>query len=327
MSGEEILVTGGAGYIGSHTCLKLAERGFKPVVVDNFVTGHDWAVQWGPVHRGDLRDQEFLKKVFSQHQFAAVLHFAAFAYVGESMRDPVKYYDNNVFGSISLVRAMQAHRVSRLVFSSTCATYGEPEKMPIEEHFPQNPVNPYGRTKWIVEQFLKDLAATSGLQAIALRYFNAAGADIEGRTGEHHDPETHLIPLVIEAAHRGTPITIFGEDYPTPDRTCIRDYVHVSDLALAHVQAIDWLGKQKSGCFEAFNLGTGHGYSVKQIIDSVERVTGKKVQRKIGERRPGDPPTLVATGLKAKRELGWIPQFSKIDEIVKTADRWYQKHF
>lgn len=323
----EILVTGGAGYIGSHACRALARAGYTPVTVDNLVYGHEWSVKWGPFHKGDLRDSEFLEKVFSRHHFQAVFHFAAFAYVGESVRDPFKYYDNNLLGLIGLLSAMRKFKVDKLVFSSTCATYGIPERVPIEESFPQDPVNPYGRSKLIAEQILRDMTAAEPLKVASLRYFNAAGASPEGEIGEDHDPETHLIPLTLAAAHHGSALTVFGSDYETPDGTCLRDYIHVDDLAAAHVQALPWLEKQTSGAFEAFNLGTGKGFSVLEIIRAAEKVTGKKVSYKIGERRPGDPPALMASGDKARKILGWTPQCSDLETIVETADRWYKKHF
>lgn len=327
MSGAEILVTGGAGYIGSHACKVLAARGYRPITVDNLVYGHEWAVKWGPLYRGELSDRDFLRSVFQKHKFQAIFHFAAYAYVGESVKDPLKYYTNNVSGSLSLLSAAAEAQVPRFVFSSTCASYGEPEKMPIHEDTPQNPVNPYGASKLMIERALKDLSAASSMQVVALRYFNASGADADGEIGEHHDPETHLIPLALEAAYGKRELTIFGTDYPTNDGTCIRDYIHVTDLAEAHVLAMDWMSKNTSAKFEAFNLGTGNGVSVRQIIAAVEKVTGKKVPAKLGPRRAGDPPVLVATAEKAKALMGWEPERSGIDNIVRSADLWYRQHF
>jgi UDP-arabinose 4-epimerase len=327
MSGAEILVTGGAGYIGSHACKVLAARGYRPITVDNLVYGHEWAVKWGPLYRGELSDRDFLRSVFQKHKFQAIFHFAAYAYVGESVKDPLKYYTNNVSGSLSLLSAAAEAQVPRFVFSSTCASYGEPEKMPIHEDTPQNPVNPYGASKLMIERALKDLSAASSMQVVALRYFNASGADADGEIGEHHDPETHLIPLALEAAYGKRELTIFGTDYPTNDGTCIRDYIHVTDLAEAHVLAMDWMSKNTSAKFEAFNLGTGNGASVRQIIAAVEKVTGKKVPAKLGPRRAGDPPVLVATAEKAKALMGWEPERSGIDNIVRSADLWYRQHF
>lgn len=321
----EILVTGGAGYIGSHTCKILSERGYQPVVVDNLVYGHEWAAKWGPLYKGELQDQEFLRSVFAKHKFQAVFHFAAYAYVGESVRDPLKYYLNNVSGTLSLLEAVIEAGVPKFVFSSTCATYGEPEKMPIDETFPQNPVNPYGATKLMIERALQDLSKAKKIQVVALRYFNASGADPGGEIGEDHDPETHLIPLALHAAYDGPALTIFGSDYPTPDGTCIRDYIHVNDLADAHVLALDFMMKNSSNEFDAFNLGTGNGSSVLEILSSIEKVTGRKVKANSGARRPGDPPRLVATAKKAKDLLGWSPKSSDLESIVRTADMWYRK--
>lgn len=327
MSSKQILVTGGAGYIGSHTCKLLAEKGYQPVVVDNLVYGHEWAVKWGPLYRGDLLDADFLRSVFQKHQFEAVFHFAAYAYVGESVKDPLKYYTNNVSGSLSLMAAVVEAKVPRFVFSSTCATYGEPEKMPISEETAQSPVNPYGASKLMIERALKDVSRAHPVQVVSLRYFNASGATPSGEIGEDHNPETHLIPLALQAAHKGEALTVFGDDYPTSDGTCVRDYIHVMDLADAHVRAMDWMQKNPKVSFEAFNLGTGQGASVRQIITAIEKVTGQKVPAVIGARRAGDPPVLVAAATKANSSLGWQPQFSSIENIVKTADTWYRKNF
>lgn len=322
---KHYLVTGGAGYVGSHTCKALATAGNVPVVYDNFVLGHKGAVQWGPCIEGDLHDESTLRKIFSEYEFAGVLHFAAFAYVGESVFEPLKYYENNVAGTLSLLKMMTRHRVSNLVFSSTCATYGVPASLPIEENFPQSPINPYGQSKLMVEQILRDLAQQKKIRAVALRYFNAAGADPDLEIGEDHDPETHIIPLAIRSALQGeSPFTILGEDYPTADGTCVRDYIHVTDLADAHVRAIMYL-ERSSEFFHAWNLGTGHGYSVKQILSEVEKVVGKKVPVKVGQRRPGDPPTLIASGNQARRDLGWSPQHSDLSQIIASAVAWYKK--
>lgn len=324
---KEILVTGGAGYVGSHCCQVLAQQGFQPIVVDNLSRGYEWAAQWGPLYKGDLRDSEFLDQVFLKHRFAAVLHFAAFAYVGESTRDPLCYFDNNVGSTISLLSMMKKHQVNQLIFSSTCATYGIPDRVPIDESATQNPVNPYGRSKLMVETILQDVAAAEKLKVVCLRYFNAAGADPSGKIGEAHQPETHLIPLAIEAAHQKTALTVFGRDYQTRDGSCVRDYIHVVDLALAHVLALRWLEKKSDSVFEYFNLGTGKGHSVFEIVAAVESVTGKAVKRVDGERREGDPPELVAAGDKAARVLGWRPEHSDLNRIVSTADRWYRQYF
>ena len=315
-----VLVTGGAGYVGAHGCKALAAAGYEPIVFDNLVYGHEQAVRWGPLERGDIADRSRLDEVFRRYQPSAVMHFAAYAYVGESVTDPGKYYRNNVGGTLSLIEAMLAHGVDKLVFSSTCATYGEPETVPITEDEPQTPINPYGKSKLVVEQMLADFESAHGLRSAMLRYFNAAGASPDGEIGEAHDPETHLIPLALDAvAGRGPALTVFGSDYPTPDGTCIRDYIHVADLAEAHVKALD----SGAGC-RAFNLGTGSGVSNREILDAVTRVTGKPVPHRFGPRRPGDPPVLVSNASRACSELGWNPALSDIDTIIATAWAWHQ---
>ncbi len=324
---KKILVTGGAGYIGSHTCQLLAQRGYEPVVYDNLVYGHASAVQWGPLHRGDLFEKDKLRQVFESEKIEAVLHFAAYAYVGESVKDPMKYYRNNVMGTMSLLEVCVEKNIKKFVFSSTCATYGAPEQVPIDEESRQNPINPYGQSKLMVEKILKDLCHAIDMRAVALRYFNASGADLEGRIGEDHDPETHLIPLTLIAATDPTkPLTIFGRDYPTPDGTCIRDYIHVTDLADAHILALEKMSELPDR-FSYFNLGTGHGYSVAEILAQTEAVTGRKVAQQWGERRPGDPPELVASGEKAQKLLGWQPRHSDLTTILKTAWNWHQKTY
>lgn len=318
-----MLVTGGAGYVGAHACKALARNGYQPVVYDNLVYGHEDAVKWGPLERGEIADRGRLDELFARHDFAAVMHFAAYAYVGESVTDPGKYYRNNVAGTLTLLEAMRDHEVGRLVFSSTCATYGIPGRVPITEDCPQQPINPYGRSKLMVETMLRDFADAYGLRSVALRYFNAAGADPDCEIGERHDPETHLIPLALDAAGgRGPQLTVFGSDYDTPDGTCIRDYVHVTDLADAHVLALGVIGRADG--FHAFNLGTSNGASVREVIDSVERVTGRKVPHSLGPRRPGDPAILVSDPGKSKKELGWKPGLSDLDTIVGTAWAWHQ---
>lgn len=321
---RKYLVTGGAGYVGSHACKALAKAGHTPVVFDNFILGHPSAVQWGPVFEGDLHDEQALNRLFSQNQFDGVLHFAAFAYVGESVLEPFKYYENNVAGTLSLLKMMMKHKVKNLVFSSTCATYGVPEKLPIEEGFPQAPINPYGHSKLIVEQILKDLCHLKKLKVGALRYFNAAGADPELEIGEDHEPETHIIPLAIRAALKGDTFNVLGNDYPTPDGTCVRDYIHVTDLADGHVRALEYLD-QSGEFFHAWNLGTGKGFSVLEILSEIEKKIGKKIPVQVSERRPGDPPTLIASGAKARKELGWSPDHSDLDQIISTALAWYRK--
>jgi UDP-arabinose 4-epimerase len=321
---KAVLVTGGAGYIGSHACKALSQAGYLPVAYDNLVYGHEWAVRWGPLEQGDILDRTRLGEVIKRYNPKAVMHFAAFAYVGESVADPGKYYRNNVLGSLTLLEAMRDHDVRHLVFSSTCATYGIPDSLPILENAPQNPINPYGASKLFVERMLKDFEAAHGISSIALRYFNAAGADPDNEIGESHDPETHLIPLVLDAASgRRSDVTIFGTDYPTPDGTCIRDYIHASDLADAHVKALQAL--ERGSPSSSYNLGNGRGFSVFEVVNAVERVTGLKVPAPIGERRPGDPARLISDALKARRELGWEPRITELDRIISTAWAWHQR--
>jgi UDP-arabinose 4-epimerase len=321
MSERTILVTGGAGYVGSHACKALAASGWLPITYDNLVHGHRQAVRWGPLEEGDTADRARLDAVITRYRPDAVMHFAAFTSVGESVADPDKYWRNNRDATLTLLDAMQHHGIKRFVFSSTAAVYGTPDVVPIPEDAPKRPINPYGETKWAVEQALAERAAEFGLSATALRYFNAAGADPEGMIGEEHDPETHLIPLALDAvAGRGPPLTLFGEDYPTPDGTCIRDYIHVSDLAEAHVRAV-----ATGDGFQAFNLGTGHGSSVRQILDTVEKVTGRAVPHSVGPRRVGDPAELVADPRKAFAQLDWTPKHSDLDTIVATAWAWHQR--
>ncbi len=319
-----ILVTGGAGYIGSHTAKMLAESGQSPVVLDNFAYGHDWAVKWGPLERGDLGDADFIKGVFSRHSIDAVIHFAAFAYVGESMTHPRKYFQNNTVNTLNLLDAMIDRGVTAFVFSSTCATYGVPTHVPIDETHLQTPVNPYGESKLMVEKILRWYGEAYGLKSVALRYFNAAGADPDGTIGEDHDPETHLIPLVIDAA-RGTrpPVGVFGTDYPTPDGTAIRDYIHVTDLATAHVGALEYL--RKGGATTAINLGTGKGRSVREVIQTVEAVSGRRVPTVLSPRRAGDPPALVANPQKAKDVLGWSARYVDLRTIIEHAWKWHTR--
>ncbi len=319
-----ILVTGGAGYVGAHACKALASRGFLPVVYDNLVYGHRQAVKWGPLEVGEIADRKTLDSAIERHRPVAVMHFAAFTYVGESVADPGKYYRNNVAGTLSLLEAVRDHAIDRLVFSSTAAVYGTPKSVPIQEDAPKDPINPYGQSKWTAEQMIADFAAAHGIRAARLRYFNAAGADPDNEIGELHDPESHLIPLAMQAVTGdGPPLTLFGEDYPTPDGTCIRDYIHVADLAEAHVRALDWLDTTSGA--HAFNLGTGRGQSVREVIDAVERVAGKPVPHSIGPRRAGDPAELVSDPGKANRDLGWSPQMSDLDTIVKTAWAWHTR--
>jgi len=319
---KRTLVTGGAGYIGSHTAKRLAHHNFVPIVLDNLSTGHRWAVRSAPLIVGDLADEELLQRVFKEHAIETVLHFAASAYVGESMKDPRKYFRNNVVSTLNLLNAMAQTGVKNIVFSSSCATYGLPENGLLEESHPQCPVNPYGESKLFVERALHWYGKAYGLKWVALRYFNAAGADPEGELGEYHTPETHLIPLGIEAALRNRPyLDVFGTDYPTPDGTAIRDYIHVMDLAEAHVLALEYL--LEGGESGAFNLGTGRGHSVLEIIAAVERLVGRPVPVRKTERREGDPPALVASARRANQLLGWQPSYPEIDCIIETAWKWH----
>lgn len=315
-----VLVTGGAGYIGSHTAKALARAGHEPVVFDNLSTGHRWAVKWGPLVEADLADRAAIGNALSDHAIDAVIHFAACAYVGESMQDPGKYFRNNVSGTLNLLDAMQEMGVKKIVFSSSCATYGMPEFLPISEDHPTNPVNPYGESKLMVEKMLRWYGEIHDLKWISLRYFNAAGADPDGEIGEVHDPETHLIPLAIAAAlDESMRLAVFGTDYPTPDGSAVRDYIHVADLAGAHLLALESMDRINN---QAFNLGTGNGVSVLEIIKRVSGVSGKTIEPVLGERRAGDPPVLVADAQKAKRVLGWKPLYPDVSDCLKTAMEW-----
>lgn len=325
MKNRNILVTGGAGYIGSHACKALSAAGFTPVTLDSLVHGHRWAVRWGPLAKVDLADRSAVERVLREYSIDAVIHFAAYAYVGESMTDPGKYFRNNVSNTLNLLDAMCAVGVKRIVFSSTCATYGIPDTVPITEDHPQRAVNPYGESKLFVERALQWYGAAHGLHWTALRYFNAAGADPDGEIGEDHSPETHLIPLAIETALGARPeLQVMGTDYPTPDGTAIRDYIHVTDLADAHARAL--LRLQSGGTSCAINLGTGTGYSVRDVVSMVERVTDSKIRTRNAPRRAGDPPSLVAAPGRALELLGWRPQWSSLESIVRTAYRWHCKH-
>jgi UDP-glucose-4-epimerase GalE len=321
---KNILVTGGAGYIGSHTAKALARAGYRPVTYDNLVYGHRHAVKWGPFIEGDILDTAKLEQVIRDEAIEAIVHFAAFAYVGESVSKPEIYFHNNVVGSLSILDAMRATGVKPIVFSSTCATYGMPDRMPITEETPQRPINPYGETKLMIERALAWYGPAHDIRSVSLRYFNACGGDPDGEIGEEHDPETHLIPLILDAAagKRAT-IDVYGTDYPTPDGTAIRDYIHVQDLAEAHVKALSYLFE--GGETTQVNLGTGTGNSVREVIDAVERVTGRPVPRREVARRAGDPPELVADPSKANRLLGWKPAMSDIDSIIRTAWGWHQR--
>lgn len=319
-----VLVTGGAGYIGSHTCKALAAAGYLPVSYDNLSRGHAWAVRWGPLEIGDINDRARLEAVIRQHRPVAVLHFAAYAYVGESVADPRIYYRNNVGGSLTLLETMLDHGVVNFVFSSSCATYGLPPGTPITEDMPQNPINPYGMSKLSVERLCRDFAVY-GLRTAILRYFNAAGADPGGETGEMHNPETHLIPLTLQAAAGQQPsITVHGNDYDTPDGTCIRDYIHVSDLADAHVLALQTILNGGEAVL-ALNLGNGHGFSVLDVIGAARRITGSDFAVRYGPRRAGDPPVLVADARQATKRLGWRPRYTSLTQIIGTAWEWMKR--
>ena len=320
---ETVLVTGGAGYIGSHACKVLSRAGYRPVVFDNLSRGHRAAVRWGPLIEGDLAGRDKLTAALRHYGVAYVMHFAAFAYVGESVTDPALYYANNLGGTLSLLEAMREAGVDKIVFSSTCATYGIPAEVPIRENSPQLPVNPYGETNLAIERALHWYGEAYGLRSISLRYFNAAGADPEGEIGERHEPETHLVPLVLEAAlGQRQQVDIYGTDYQTPDGTAIRDYIHVKDLAEAHLRALEHLGAGRHSV--ALNLGTGRGRSVREVIRAVESVSGKAVPCREAARRPGDPPILVADPSFAAELLGWRARISDLDTIVRTALVWHQ---
>ena len=321
---KAVLVTGGAGYIGSHTCKALAEAGYLPVTYDNLGHGHAWAVKWGPLVRGDIADSARVLDTLRAYDIDSVVHFAAYAYVGESMKKPGMYFRNNAMNTLTLLEAMQEAGADKIVFSSTCATYGVPDDGPLHEGDLQNPINPYGESKLFVEKMLHWWGGAHGLRSVALRYFNAAGADAEGEIGEDHSPETHLIPLAIEAAlGERTHIDVYGTDYATPDGTAVRDYIHVSDLASAHVQALRRL--EAGAPSSALNLGTGEGHSVNEVITMVERVGGRRVPVVHAPRRAGDPPALVARVSSAREALGWNPTSSSLETIIETAWRWHSK--
>ncbi|MBF0226002.1 MAG: UDP-glucose 4-epimerase GalE [Desulfobacterales bacterium] len=318
-----ILVVGGAGYIGSHMCKYLSKHNFKPIVLDNLCCGHKESVKWGPFIEGSIEDSTLVDNIFSNYKISAVMHFAAFCYVGESVTEPLKYYQNNVSATINLLESMMKHNILNFIFSSSCATYGEPKKLPIEETEEQNPINPYGKTKLMVEHILKDFEKAYGMKHFCLRYFNAAGADPDGMLGEDHRPETHLIPIAIQAAlGRRELVNIYGNNYETKDGTCVRDYIHVEDLAQAHLLALKKiLEGEPSG---HYNLGNGDGFSVKEIIDIVSKTSGKKIKTIISEKRPGDPAVLVGSNKKAISDLGWNPQYTDIKKIIETAWKWHQ---
>jgi UDP-glucose-4-epimerase GalE len=317
-----VLVTGGAGYIGSQTAKALASAGHESVVLDNLVTGHREAVKWGPFIEGDVGDKELLAKIFTEHRIEAVIHFAASLLVGESVKNPQKYFWNNVVNTLSLLDEMKACGVKPIVFSSSAAAYGNPVKVPIPEDHPTNPVNPYGESKLCMERAIRWYGVAYGLRGAALRYFNAAGADLDGELGEEHDPESHLIPLVVQAALGQRPdVEVYGTDYPTPDGTAIRDYIHVVDLADAHLRALEYLADE--GESTELNLGTGKGHSVREVVAGVGKVCGGRVPAKDAPRRAGDPAVLVADPSKARQVLGWQPQHSDLDTIIQSAWTWH----
>jgi len=323
-SSRAVLVTGGAGYIGSHAAKALSRAGYAVLVYDNLIAGHRGAVKYGTLVEGDITDVAAVRDALRRHDIFAVMHFAAFLDVGESVREPARYYRNNVGGALSVLEAMAAESVRHFVFSSTCATYGEPIETPIVETHPQKPINSYGETKLAVERALPHFERAHGIAWVAMRYFNAAGADPDGELGEDHSPEIHVIPRAIAAATGGPGLQVFGDDYPTPDGTCLRDYIHVADLADAHVRALDAIAETgKSG---AYNLGTGHPHSVREVIDAVEHVTGRKVPWTLAPRRPGDPAVLYAAPHKAQSELRWMPRFGDLETIVRTAYVWHEAH-
>lgn len=317
-------MTGGAGYIGSHAAKALARAGYRVVVYDNLSAGHRAAVRYGELVEGEVADTAAVRAALRRHGAFAVMHFAAFLDVGESVRDPMRYYRNNVDGALGVLEAMLAESVRDFVFSSTCATYGEPIETPIAETHPQRPINAYGETKLAIERALPHLERAHGLRWVALRYFNAAGADPDGEIGEDHSPEIHVIPRAIAASTGGAGLQVFGDDYPTPDGTCLRDYIHVSDLASAHVRALETLAE--TGRSGAYNLGTGRPHSVKDVVQAVERVTGRVVPWTLAPRRPGDPAILYAAARKAQAELRWTPRHPSLDDIVRTAWAWHRAH-
>ncbi len=321
----EILVVGGAGYIGSTMCKHLKKNGYQPIVLDNLITGHRQSVKWGPFFEGSIEDTALLNHIFTKHRPKAVMHFAAFCYVNESIKEPGKYYRNNVGATINLLQTMVEHNILNFIFSSSCATYGEPVEIPITENHPQHPINPYGKTKLMVEQIIADYNVAHDLQFVSLRYFNAGGADPDGELGEDHKPEPHLIPLVLRTAMGlRDKIYIFGDDYPTKDGTCIRDYIHINDIAQAHLLALERLLNRKPG--GVYNLGNGGGYSVKEVIEVAQIVTGKQIQTEVVKRREGDPGILISTSDKAHKELGWEPKFTDLNYIIETAWHWCQRN-
>jgi UDP-glucose 4-epimerase len=321
---KNILVAGGAGYIGSHACKELFKQGYNPIVFDNLIYGHKDFVKWGEFFLGDLNNIDQIRLVFERYKIDAVMHFAAFAYVGESVTNPKKYYQNNVVATLNLLNIMMEYNVGKFIFSSTCATYGNPEYLPIDETHPQNPINPYGMSKLMIENILKDYSTAYDFRFVSLRYFNASGCDIDGDIGEFHDPETHLIPLVLDAVlGKRDSIKVFGTDYDTKDGSAVRDYIHVVDLANAHILALQYL--LQGGKSEIFNLGNGIGFSVNEVIQSVKRVTGLTFKVDYVDRRAGDPAALIGSSKKINSMLGWRPIYFKLDDIISTAWEWHKK--
>jgi len=321
-----ILVCGGAGYIGSHAVYQLVKAGEEVVIIDNLQHGHRGAINpAAKFYQGDIRDAKILDKIFTENKIEAVIHFAAYIEAGESVEKPLKYFNNNVYGMQILLESMVRNGVDKIVFSSTAATYGEPEKFPIEENDRKQPINPYGESKLIMEKMMKWVSRANGVRFVSLRYFNAAGAVEDGSIGEDHHPETHLIPLILQVPlGKRDHITIFGDDYPTPDGTCLRDYIHVIDLADAHILALKYL--REGGASNVFNLGNGQGFSVKEMIIAAEKVTGQKIKTEMGTRRAGDPAQLIASSDKARKILGWTPQFADVEKIISTAWTWHKNH-
>ena len=319
-----ILICGGAGYIGSHVNKLISAEGEKTLVADNLVRGHREFCRWGEFEQGDIGDAEFLDGVFSRHKIRAVMHLCAYTYVGESVQKPEMYYDNNLKNTVTLLNAMARHGVKNFIFSSTAAVFGAAKELPLTEKSPLAPVNPYGRSKLMVETLLPDYEKAHGLRSVCLRYFNAAGADPEAETGEWHTPETHLIPLALDAAAGLRPsLEIFGKDYPTADGTCVRDYIHVNDIAQAHLLALSYL--EKGGKSDCFNMGNGKGFSIMEVLKTAEAVTGKNIPVNFGARRPGDPPALVASSELCRATLGWKPRHAELSDIIETAWRWHRK--
>lgn len=320
---KNILVTGGAGYIGSHVCKKLHLKGYLPIVIDNLEQGNFQAVKWGPLEVVNIKDKSKLNFILKKYKPTAVMHFASLAYVEESVKNPEKYYDNNVYGSMCLLSALQENKIDKIIFSSSCSTYGIPKQVPILETHSQNPINPYGRTKLIIEQILKDYEIAYNMRYVSLRYFNAAGADPDGEIGEQHEPETHLIPLVLQAAlGNKAKVKIFGNDYETQDGTCVRDYIHVNDLADAHILALEFLIQK--GDSKIYNLGSEKGFSVMDIIKVSEKITNKKIPFEFVSRRKGDPPVLIANSQLISKELGWKKNFNNLEQVISSAWTWHK---